>query len=142
MKKKVTGKIITWVIAAAVMFAFPLTALAGEYQSGIDAMTYDQMEIPAYDGDITEVVNENEPSTDTTETKARTFTVKFLNYDGTVHDEQTVEYGKSAKKPDDPTKPDDRNNSYRFKGWMSDYSYVTRDMEIKPIFEPVYRSSN
>ena len=89
-----------------------------------------------------EVVNENEPSTDTTETKARTFTVKFLNYDGTVHDEQTVEYGKSAKKPDDPTKPDDRNNSYRFKGWMSDYSYVTRDMEIKPIFEPVYRSSN
>ena len=62
MKKKVTGKIITWVIAAAVMFAFPLTALAGEYQSGIDAMTYDQMEIPAYDGYITEVVNENDPS--------------------------------------------------------------------------------
>ena len=62
MKKNVVGKIVTWVIAITFVLACPLTALAGEYQSGIDAMTYDGMEIPAYDGEITEVVNENEPS--------------------------------------------------------------------------------
>ena len=62
MKKKAAKKIVTWVIASAVMFAFPLTALAGEYQSGIDAMTYKDMEIPAYDGDITEEVNGSAPS--------------------------------------------------------------------------------
>ena len=62
MRKKSPGRIAIWVVSVAMIFACPLTALAGEYQSGIDAMSYDQMEIPAYDGDITEVVNENDPS--------------------------------------------------------------------------------
>ena len=43
MRKKSPGRIAIWVVSVAMIFACPLTALAGEYQSGIDAMSYDQM---------------------------------------------------------------------------------------------------
>ena len=90
-----------------------------------------------------EVVNGNAPDPTeggSTEATAVTYTVVFLNYDGTVYDKQTVEEGKPAKKPKDPTRPSDRYYNYRFKDWSTDFSEVTSDLTIAPIFEPVLKS--
>lgn len=57
--------------------------------------------------------------------------VKFLNEDGTqIGETQTVEYGKGAKAPDNPVK-----EGYTFKNWDKDFSKVTSDIEVKPVFE-------
>ncbi len=63
--------------------------------------------------------------------------VTFINYDGSFIENQTVEYGKSAVAPPDPVKPSDDLNDYVFKGWQLDFSSVTMDMVIAPIFEGV-----
>ena len=70
-------------------------------------------------------------------------TVIFRNYDGSAFDTQTVAYGGSATKPaTDPVKPSTDEFDYRFDGWEGDYSNVTTDLEIQPIFTPVKRSYN
>lgn len=65
-----------------------------------------------------------------------TCVVRFLNYDGSVISTQKVEYGKAAKPPRDPVKPSDQYYDYIFKRWELDYSKVTYNMDIAPIFEP------
>lgn len=65
--------------------------------------------------------------------------VTFINYDGSFIENQTVEYGKAAKKPKDPVKPSDKYYDYVFKGWQLDFSKVTCDMMIAPNFEPVLK---
>ena len=62
--------------------------------------------------------------------------VTFINYDGSFIENQTVEYGKAAKAPEDPVKPSDQYYDYTFKGWGLDFSKVTSDMTIAPVFEP------
>ena len=62
-------------------------------------------------------------------------TVRFLNYDGSVLSEQKVEYGKAAKAPANPTKPSDEFYDYKFKEWGLDYSNVTCNMDIAPVFD-------
>lgn len=62
-------------------------------------------------------------------------TVRFLNYDGSVFDTQTVQYGGSATAPaTDPTKPSDDVYSYTFAGWDGVYTNVTSSVDITPIF--------
>ena len=59
------------------------------------------------------------------------YTVKFLNEDGSqIGEEQTVEYGKDATAPEAPTK-----ENYTFKGWDKDFTKVSTNLEVKPIFE-------
>lgn len=71
-------------------------------------------------------------------TKAKVYvTVKFINYDGTLINEQKVEVGKGAKAPQTPVKPSDDFYDYVFKGWQLDFTKVDRDMIIAPTFEPV-----
>lgn len=65
--------------------------------------------------------------------------VTFINYDGSFIDNQVIEYGKAAKAPKDPVKPSDDYYDYVFKGWGLDFSKVTSDMTIAPIFEPVLK---
>ena len=69
-------------------------------------------------------------------------TVKFLNHDGSTFGEpQTVAYGGSATTPaENPVKPSTDEFDYRFDGWEEEYSNVTTDLEIHPIFTPVKRS--
>lgn len=68
-------------------------------------------------------------------------TVKFLNYDGTTFDTQTVTYGGDATAPaTNPVQPSTDEFDYRFDGWSGDYTNVTTDLEIQPIFTPVKRS--
>lgn len=69
-------------------------------------------------------------------TQAKVYlTVRFLNYDGSVLSEQKVEYGKAAKAPANPTKPSDEFYDYKFKEWGLDYSNVTCNMDIAPVFD-------
>ncbi|MCQ2959843.1 MAG: glycosyl hydrolase family 8 [Bacteroidales bacterium] len=57
----------------------------------------------------------------------QTFTVIFVDYDGTTIDEQTVEYGQSATKPaTDPVR-----NGYVFSGWIGSYENVTADVTVQ-----------
>lgn len=61
----------------------------------------------------------------------QTFTVKFVDWDDKVIDEQTVEWGKAPYIPDDPVRKD-----YRFTGWNpAEFSNVYADMTIKAEYE-------
>ena len=67
MKNKFFKTFMMCIMSVCMAVAWPLTAFAGEYQSGINALSYKNqnnysMAIPAYDGDITERVNGNNPS--------------------------------------------------------------------------------
>ena len=83
--------------------------------------------------------------------KKNTYTVKFVDDEGTVLDEhKNVEYGSDVKfTGDTPTKATEKvsettdkdgNNvlverKYKFIGWSADTSYVTSNMDVTPIFE-------
>lgn len=69
----------------------------------------------------------------------KSFTVIFLDWDGSILSTQNVTQGKSATPPDDPVRPDDEYYTYVFKGWQLDYSNVTKNMTIAPSFEPVLK---
>lgn len=64
-------------------------------------------------------------ATATASFKKLTYTVKFVDYDGTVLRTQTVEYGASATAPADPTR-----DGYNFSGWDTTYSNVTSDLTV------------
>ena len=82
----------------------------------------------------------NGQTTDTTAASSATHRVKFINYDGEVLKEEWVQDGQAATPPDDPVKPEDRYYRYRFKTWSPDYSRITGDVTIAPIFESVSKS--
>ena len=68
------------------------------------------------------------------------FTVRFLNADGTVFNEQIVKYGESATRPlGTPAVPaDDAEWDYiDFYDWDKDFSNITSNLDIRPIFNRV-----
>lgn len=78
-------------------------------------------------------------TTGSTATTVQLCGVTFINYDGSFIKNEIVEYGKSATAPPDPVKPSDQYYDYVFKGWGLDFSSVTSDMVIAPVFEPVLK---
>lgn len=54
-----------------------------------------------------------------------TYTVRFLDWDNSVIDTQTVEEGGSATPPSNPTRV-----GYTFSGWSGNYTNVTADVDI------------
>ncbi len=54
-----------------------------------------------------------------------TYTVRFLDYNGTVIDTQTIDHGSDATPPADPTR-----EGYRFTGWQGTYTGITADTDI------------
>jgi len=56
---------------------------------------------------------------------AQTFTVKFVDWNGTLLNAQTVEYGSAASAPDDPARV-----GYKFIGWGVDFGNITGDLMI------------
>ncbi len=59
-----------------------------------------------------------------------TFTVTFVDYDGTVLKTETVESGKSATPPADPTR-----EGYEFTGWDKSLDNVTSDLTVTAQYE-------
>ena len=60
----------------------------------------------------------------------RSYTVTFVNYDGTVLDKQTVNYGSAATAPADPTRPADVQYTYTFSGWDTEFDYITGTTKV------------
>ena len=69
--------------------------------------------------------------TATYESKRNSYTVTFVDYDGTILKVDIVEYGQAATPPENPV----RENHY-FVGWDVDFSCVTGDMTITAIYNP------
>ena len=58
------------------------------------------------------------------------YTVTFVDYDGTELKVETVEYGQAATPPANPVR-----ENYYFMGWDSDFSFVTEDMTVTATYK-------
>ncbi len=68
----------------------------------------------------------------TAQYKVATFTVKFVDYNGTLLSTQTVEYGKSAQAPENPSQ-----EGYNFVGWDKLFYEVKSDMTVTAVYESI-----
>ncbi len=67
----------------------------------------------------------------------KTYTVKFLNYDGTVISTQTVVEGKLPKEPTEtPVRANDGEYRYEFSGWDKEVKKATKNVSYTAEFEP------
>lgn len=71
-------------------------------------------------------------------TGTSSYSVTFINYDGSIISTQTVPKGHAAVVPEDPVKPDSNGYTYRFVEWQYDTSSINCNMINAPIFEPIY----
>ena len=55
----------------------------------------------------------------------KTYTVRFLDWNGTVLDTQTINHGSNATPPPNPTRV-----GYTFSGWSGNYTNVTANVDI------------
>ncbi len=67
--------------------------------------------------------------------KVEQFTVTFVDSDGNVISEQTVDYGDSAVPPAADEIPD--KDGYRFSGWSGSYDNVTSDLVLTAEYEKI-----
>ena len=82
-----------------------------------------------WDKEITEVTNNQEYIATYTETKNK-YNVKFTNYDGSILQEETLEYGTlPVYKGEEPTREKTDEYTYTFKDWNKEITEVT-DNEI------------
>ncbi|MBR4093448.1 MAG: InlB B-repeat-containing protein [Oscillospiraceae bacterium] len=70
----------------------------------------------------------------------QTFDVVFETNGGSTVETQVVEYGNTAERPQNPTKPDNGNKKYHFLGWFSDegctniFNFSTPIKESKTVY--------
>ena len=57
------------------------------------------------------------------------YTVKFVDFDGTEIDSQTVDYGSAATAPEAPAR-----EGYKFAGWDKDFSNITSDLTVTALY--------
>ena len=67
-----------------------------------------------------------------TDPQVTTYTVTFKDHDGTVLKTETVEKGKAATAPANPTR-----EGYTFEGWDKTFDNVTADMEVTATYKAV-----
>jgi hypothetical protein len=60
-----------------------------------------------------------------------TFTVTFVDYDGTVLKIETVEAGQAATAPEDPVR-----TGYIFIGWDVPFGHITGDLTVTALYQP------
>ena len=67
--------------------------------------------------------------------QSKMFTVQFLDAKGKAFATQIVLEGRDAKAPKEPPrKASDGKYYYVFKGWDTDFTNVTKDLMVKPVF--------
>ena len=69
-------------------------------------------------------------STDPTDPDVTTYTVTFKDHDGTVLKTETVEEGKAATAPANPTRA-----HYSFNGWDESFDKITADLVVTAIYK-------
>ncbi len=70
-----------------------------------------------------------------------TYTVKFVNWDGSVLSTQQVEYGQAATAPaTNPTRPADAQYTYAFKGWDKGFNKITGNTTITATYTETLNS--
>ena len=62
------------------------------------------------------------------ESSTNKYTYKFVDSDGTVLKEETLEYGSSISYPTNPTKESTKEYTYTFTGWDKDVEVLTEDI--------------
>ena len=72
----------------------------------------------------------------------KVFEVRFLDAEGALIDDvQMVEYGESATAPsENPQKAADAQNTYVFDRWDKDFTNVTSDLTISPLYNAITRT--
>lgn len=68
---------------------------------------------------------------------ASVYTVKFVNYDGTILKTEYVQKGNAATPPANPTKPSTTYYEFVFSGWDQDYTSITGNVTINAKFKMV-----
>jgi VCBS repeat-containing protein len=129
-------------IDSAAVFTWALeTAVTGV---GIDAATGTvTIDKEAGEGPFTIVVTDGTLSGTKTVTLTLlpTYTVTFVNYDGSVHDTQTVMEGLGATAPEtDPVRPADAQYTYTFTGWDVDFSSITGPLTVTALYTSTVNS--
>ncbi len=81
--------------------------------------------VPATTEEPTTAPTQPAQQTQPTQPTVQTYTVTFQDYDGTVLKTQTVQRGKAAEPPADPTREE-----YIFNGWDKAYDNVTSDLVV------------
>lgn len=67
----------------------------------------------------------------------RTYTVTFLDEDGSLLSEDTYYYNNTITTPEDPTKAADVKNTYVFAGWDQEPGVVTGNLTFKAVYKAV-----
>ena len=67
------------------------------------------------------------------------YNVKFVDYDGTVIDTQTIEEGQGAIAPKSPQRISTDKYSYEFAGWNVDFSNITSDLIVKATYDEIVK---
>ena len=121
------NKIIMVAIIALVVIALAVTMVV--------LLNKDNNDLPAgTDGttQTTEPSGTESTEPDPTDPQVKTYTVTFKDHDGTVLKTETVEEGKAATAPADPTR-----EGYTFEGWDKTFDNVTADMEVTATYKAV-----
>ncbi len=95
-------------------------------------------EFTGWDKEIKEATEDTVYTALFKETK-RKYTCKFVNYDGTVLKEETVEYGVLPVAPTAPTKPSTSEYAYEFTGWDKEIKEATEDIVYTALFKETKR---
>lgn len=121
------NKIIMVAIIALVVIALAVTMVVllnkdnNDLPTGTDGTTQ-----------TTEPSGTESTEPDHTDPQVKTYTVTFKDHDGTVLKTETVEEGKAATAPADPTR-----EGYTFEGWDKTFDKVTADMEVTATYKAV-----
>ena len=121
------NKIIMAAIIALVVIALAVTMVV--------LLNKDNNDLPAgTDGTTQTTEPSGTESTDPkpTDPQVTTYTVTFKDHDGTVLKTETVEEGKAATAPTNPTR-----EGYTFEGWDKTFDNVTADMEVTATYKAV-----
>ena len=73
-------------------------------------------------------------SSDTSSEDEETYTVKFVNFDGSVLSEKTYKEGETVDVPATPTKPADETYTYTFAGWDKEIVAVAEDVTYTAMY--------
>ncbi len=68
------------------------------------------------------------------------YTVRFIDWDGKVLAEKTYHYGDTVNLPSDPVRPEDDDNTYRFREWTPAVAKVSENADYTAVYSIIPKS--